>query len=148
MRYAILNSDNSVKSIGTLQELFPNASFPRITPTAFIAARNLKEVVEILPYDNSSQKLTSISPIYQNSDDKVYIIQVNSLTDEEKSDAIKSQWEAIRFERDIKLEECDWRFLSDSSNSTTEWLNYRKSLRDLPANQDDPYNITWPTAPS
>ena len=31
---------------------------------------------------------------------------------------------------------------------TDEQKAYRKALRDLPATQSDPFNITWPTKPS
>jgi len=35
--------------------------------------------------------------------------------------------------RQLKLQESDWMMLPDTSTITTEWANYRQSLRDLPA---------------
>jgi len=36
--------------------------------------------------------------------------------------------------RSLKLQESDWMMLSDTPTISTEWANYRQSLRDLPAN--------------
>ena len=36
--------------------------------------------------------------------------------------------------------------LTDSKKA--EWVTYRQTLRDLPANTSDPENPTWPTQPS
>jgi hypothetical protein len=55
----------------------------------------------------------------------------------------------IRFERYEKLRECDYVVLEDSQVSNKdEWKTYRQALRDVPANNSDPDNITWPKEPS
>tara|TARA_R100000541_G_scaffold59136_1_gene71996 strand:- start:711 stop:950 length:240 start_codon:yes stop_codon:yes gene_type:complete len=36
--------------------------------------------------------------------------------------------------RSLKLQESDWMMLPDTTTISTEWANYRQSLRDLPAN--------------
>tara|TARA_R110000796_G_scaffold47003_1_gene113332 strand:- start:35 stop:475 length:441 start_codon:yes stop_codon:yes gene_type:complete len=61
-------------------------------------------------------------------------------TDEEK-------WKSIRDSRNAKLEESDWRGMSDVTMSSA-WKTYRAALRDLPASESDPDDITWPTKPS
>ena len=61
-------------------------------------------------------------------------------TDEEK-------WKSIRDSRNAKLEESDWRGMSDVTMSSA-WKTYRAALRDLPASESDPADITWPTKPS
>ena len=61
-------------------------------------------------------------------------------TDEEK-------WISIRDSRNAKLEESDWRGMSDVTMSSA-WKTYRAALRDLPASESDPDDITWPTKPS
>ena len=60
----------------------------------------------------------------------------------------------MRRERDLKLFVCDWTQGSDSPLSDekkAEWRTYRQTLRDimtnLPADLDDPDNVTWPTEP-
>ncbi len=67
---------------------------------------------------------------------------------------------ALRFERNMRLAECDWTRMDDNGLSTSkknEWATYRQALRDLPASanptlDDDeilnPSSVTWPTKPS
>jgi len=44
-------------------------------------------------------------------------------------------WDTIRSQRNDKLDDSDWRFMSDQSPSQ-EWIDYRVFLRDLPQNYD------------
>ena len=53
---------------------------------------------------------------------------------------------ALRKERDNLLAETDWWASSDLVISQ-EQKDYRQALRDLPANTDDPTDVTWPTKP-
>ena len=55
--------------------------------------------------------------------------------------------ERVRSERDKKLADCDWTQLADSGADATAWATYRQALRDLPASNGFPHNVTWPTAP-
>ena len=56
-------------------------------------------------------------------------------------------WASIRTQRDVKLAESDWMANSDVTMSSA-WKTYRQALRDLPASESDPDDITWPTEPS
>lgn len=61
--------------------------------------------------------------------------------------------ERERGERNKKLADSDWTQLADSalaSDKKTEWVAYRKALRDLPASSGSnwPHKVTFPTAPS
>ena len=60
-------------------------------------------------------------------------------------------WMKLRNERDNLLLFSDFTQLSDTGltdSKKAEWVTYRKSLRDLPANTSNPANPTWPTKPS
>jgi hypothetical protein len=57
------------------------------------------------------------------------------------------KWASIRASRDIKLMGSDWIANSDVTMSD-DWKTYRQALRDLPASESDPDDITWPTEPS
>ena len=46
-------------------------------------------------------------------------------------------WDSVRRDRDIKLLNSDWRFMSDQTPSQ-EWSDYRQFLRDLPQNNETP----------
>lgn len=63
---------------------------------------------------------------------------------------IDSQWELICHQRNQLLKESDWTQIEDyefNLNNKEEWLQYRESLRNLPENQENPYDITWPQKP-
>jgi hypothetical protein len=64
------------------------------------------------------------------------------------SELNQTKWQEIRQIRNDKLSKCDWIFLNDSKYKDNEnWKTYRQSLRDLPQNQTDPFNIIWPNKP-
>jgi len=46
--------------------------------------------------------------------------------------------------RSLKLQESDWMDLPTTPAATTEWANYRQSLRDLPANAAYPLGLIDP----
>ena len=56
-------------------------------------------------------------------------------------------WAELRSRRDELLSETDWQASTDVT-MTAEQSAYRQALRDLPANTEDPDNVTWPTKPS
>jgi len=68
-------------------------------------------------------------------------------TNQLAADILTRKWAKIRTQRDAKLEESDYMGNSDVTMSSA-WKTYRKALRDLPASESDPDDITWPDAPS
>ena len=149
MKYAIIESIGggtpTVKSTGSIQELFPNTSFTASGPNAnFLAANNVVELVETLTYTTPTQKLVSVEPYIDGG--KVYNIKVESTTADEQAALTTTQWYLIRAQRNSLIEQTDWRAGSDVTLSD-EWKTYRQALRDVPT-QSDPFNITWPTEPS
>ena len=144
MNYAIIDG-TTVKSTGTIQQLFPNTSFTTAGPNAdFLTANNVVELVQTLSYTTPTQKL-SIVDAYVDSG-KAYTVKVESTTTEEQTTLTNQQWSSIRLQRDNLLKNTDWRASSDLTLSD-DWKNYRQALRDVPT-QSDPFNITWPTEPS
>tara|TARA_R110001583_G_scaffold83758_1_gene220935 strand:+ start:2669 stop:3037 length:369 start_codon:yes stop_codon:yes gene_type:complete len=63
-------------------------------------------------------------------------------------------WGQIRIERNVLLSESDWTQIADtplSDSKKAEWVTYRQSLRDLPADNSSAATIdavTFPTQPS
>ena len=144
MKYAIIDG-GTVKSTGTIQELFPNTSFTVAGPNAdFLTANNVVELIETLTFTTPTQKLSTVDAYVEGG--KAYNVKVESTTSDEQTALINQQWANIRFERDRKLKDTDWRASSDLTLSD-DWKTYRQALRDVPT-QSDPYNITWPTEPS
>ena len=63
----------------------------------------------------------------------------------------KEEFEAKLQERNRRLTECDWVVIRATSTDTPvpeEWKVYMQTLRDLPANTEDPANPVWPIQPS
>ena len=144
MNYAIIDG-TTVKSTGTIQQLFPNTSFSTAGPNAdFLTANNVVELVETLSYTIPSQKLSTVDAYVDSG--KAYTVKVESTTTEEQTTLTNQQWASIRLQRNLLLKDTDWRASSDLTLSDA-WKNYRQALRDVPT-QSDPYNITWPTEPS
>ena len=78
-------------------------------------------------------------------------IQRRKDLDDEYLNSSTFLWMKLRSERDNLLLSSDFTQLGDiglSESKKTEWINYRKALRDLPANTSDPANPNWPTKPS
>ena len=145
MNYAIIDG-TTVKSTGTIQQLFPNTSFSIAGPNAdFLTANNVVELVENLNYTTPTQKLSNVDAYVQ--DGKAYNVRVENTTAEEQIALTDEKWIAIRLERDRRLQITDWRASSDLKLSD-DWKNYRNELRQIPQTQTDPYNIAWPTEPS
>ena len=54
----------------------------------------------------------------------------------------------LRMERNKRLTETDWTQTTDIGlENEEEWVAYRRALRDLPANTEDPTNPEWPEPP-
>lgn len=63
----------------------------------------------------------------------------------------EENWEYFRNIRNRLLSETDWVITMHKelgTNIPAAWKTYRQTLRDLPANTEDPLNPTWPTKPS
>tara|TARA_B100000212_G_scaffold292296_1_gene234258 strand:- start:14 stop:451 length:438 start_codon:yes stop_codon:yes gene_type:complete len=144
MNYAIIDG-TTVKTTGTIKQLFPNTSFTAAGPNAdFLTANNVVELVQTLTYTTPTQKLSTVDAYVEGG--KAYNVRVENTTADEQTALTNEKWIAIRLERDRRLQITDWRASSDLTLSD-DWKTYRQALRDVPT-QSDPFNITWPTEPS
>jgi hypothetical protein len=62
-------------------------------------------------------------------------------TDQQKMDQ-------VRLWRNKELVETDWTMIADAPTDKQAWAEYRQALRDLPAQNDDPTQIKFPTRPA
>ena len=61
---------------------------------------------------------------------------------------LKRELDAIRFERNKKLSDSDWRMVADYQGSDQEeWKTYRQSLRDLTKSYSKVEDIVFPAKP-
>lgn len=59
----------------------------------------------------------------------------------------KMQTEAALTERNARLAETDYVALPDTPEMSDAMRTYRQALRDVPAQEGFPSDITWPTKP-
>lgn len=62
--------------------------------------------------------------------------------------ALDKAWVELKRVRDGKLKAFDWTQVPDAPVDSAAWAVYRQQLRDLPANTEDPREVTWPVPPS
>lgn len=66
------------------------------------------------------------------------------------SEELLWQWYVVRTDRDQSLYGCDWTQIAGApldASDVAAWATYRQALRDVPDDQTDPYDISWPTPP-
>jgi hypothetical protein len=54
----------------------------------------------------------------------------------------------VREQRTLKLKDCDWTQIADSTADKTAWATYRQALRDITGQAGFPWTITWPNDPN
>ena len=61
-------------------------------------------------------------------------------------------WKKLREERNKRISKTDFLATIDYPHTSEEvkqaWLDYRQTLRDLPAKTEDPSSATWPSEPT
>ena len=67
----------------------------------------------------------------------------------ENEDEVPNEYyfERFRLWRNAELAATDWTQVADSTVNKTAWKTYRQALRDLPASNEDPKQIVFPTRP-
>ena len=148
MAYLKVESGEVTKTIPNIRQEYSNVSFPGgKTNQEFL---DLHKLVEVTPVTitHPNDKVENVTP-YKDGD-KWYTQKVTPFSAPTPPNTTTEQkWESVRFQRNDKLRECDYAVLEDSKVSNKdEWKNYRQALRDVPANNADPDNISWPTKPS
>ena len=137
-------------SVQRLKSENKNVSFPSVITDEVLATFDVYPVKLVNGnYDSDYTKdVVEVTPTLSGS---VYVqtyetTDANELT---RDTRIEIKWDEIRETRNTLLSECDWTQFQDSpitGSKLTEWQTYRQSLRDV-TNQENPYNITWPTKP-
>ena len=146
MDYLLKKSDGSTTDLGgTVSRLqLPDSTdtiFPGDTRPVDLGDYVLVKATEVTEEVTSGKKRGDKTVV--GDKDKETVTVTHTAVDQTDSE----QWAAIRAERDSKLINSDWMANSDVTMSSA-WKTYRQALRDLPASESDPDDITWPTEPS
>lgn len=65
----------------------------------------------------------------------------------EQAEEVNAQAFRIRQERDMRLASYDFTQLDDSPVDKAAWATYRQALRDIPQQDNFPWQVQWPTQP-
>jgi hypothetical protein len=133
-------------SIGLLRKDNPRTSFPKNPTDAVLAGYGMYPVRETNPTVGTDQKLVkSWTPEFINGEWILNHQAVNMTAEEiaERDGVIAAN---VREDRDKRLAETDWRFRSDM-NPSQAWADYCQTLRDVPAQEGFPHDVTWPDQP-
>lgn len=91
-------------------------------------------------YDPATHRMAGPSYSF-NGTEVQRVFTVEAIPDEEKAGQ-------VRAERNAKLTASDWTQGKDiPDNISTAWATYRQALRDVPAQANFPWEVTWPTQP-
>lgn len=134
-----------------IKKRFPNTSFPsNLTahlPDGYVRVQPVSQ-----PAEDNLKVITEGSPALANGEWVQVWVQTDKYTAEEltaynaKKEADKK--EEIRNVRDSLLAKSDWTQGKDiPDNISTAWATYRQALRDVPAQANFPWEVTWPTQP-
>lgn len=123
----------------------PNISFPSVITNQLLAEYGVYEVhVPVKPTDTLTSSYFIENTPTQDSSGTWVARWVEQRVD------LATAISAVRTHREVLLKNCDWTQLPDSPLSDekkAEWATYRQALRDITADSDFPYSITWPTEP-
>ena len=151
-----LNDNNEIEKYPYTLDMFrnenKNVSLPSALNNEFLAQKNVYTV-----YDDALPTIDEInqfcirksSPVYR---DGSWIVEWDIIQkSQDLIDIEKANLEnKVRNERDNKLAETDWivtKYTELSEQIPQEWKDYRQQLRDVTAQSEFPYNVTWPTKP-
>ena len=127
----------------------PTISFPAEISNDMLAEYGVYPVsTDPIPaHDSSTQRVQkSTNPVLRNGEWVITKSVVQLTADQIASREITAA-KIARATRTELLQETDWCACSDVTMSA-EMTTYRQALRDVPAQEGFPYNITWPTKPA
>jgi hypothetical protein len=143
MFIAIVNGQ-TVEQVGDYQVLFPNTSFPATGPTPkWMAENSCMYVNTYLPYDQSTQVLTTVAPYILVADptkplDWVYTVKVEQMTPEQLAQYRQSIAAQNKTKAANLLSQTDWTAIPDVADplksdpylvNQAEFVAWRSNIR-------------------
>jgi hypothetical protein len=155
-----VKSTGEIKSQGEVRSMYPNTSFPSQWTPALVEELGLDPVFESptptttryqVAFKNGVEQDAqgrwlwkwSIGPVFTDNEEATAAEQEAAYIARIDAEAAK----AVRTDRDRRLSECDWTQVADAPVDKAVWAAYRQELRDVPAQDGFPHNITWPSKP-
>lgn len=120
MKFTEYNIDGTIISFGSERN-------PKLRETD-----SIKILENVWPTDISTQKVVNGEIVNKADAEDILLAK---------------QWLKVRSKRTSLLAATDYTQLADVTVDKNAWSIYRQALRDI-TDQDDPYNIIWPTKPT
>jgi hypothetical protein len=147
--------DGKVISSGSLVDLYPSFTFPPSGPSKqWLAENDLVKVIDHMEYDHKTFKLVRVDPFLNEVANQWYNFRLEELGYDEKTNAKETQWSSIRARREHIMNRMQWRFtrydrevrlgIEPTTDDIVKLDGYMDALANI-TDQDDPFNITWPT---
>jgi len=118
----------------------PDTSFPEEISDTVLGTYGVYPVIELEApsYDSKVQDIVPGTPVLNGDEWQVNYSISNKSEDEAESNVIVY--------RDCILAETDHLTLPENKLSA-EMSTYRQALKDIPSQEEFPFNVTWPTKP-
>jgi hypothetical protein len=149
--YAKLNNGVIEKypyTISQLRKDNPQCSFPKIITQGVLDQFNLVIVQAVTAPTVTDPTKRVVEDVPEFIDGMWYQkYNVVTLSSEEYAEREQAEAEFIRGARNQKLTESDWTQVADSPVDLVSWGIYRQALRDVPAQEGFPWDVTWPERP-
>jgi hypothetical protein len=135
-------------TIGDLRKANPNVSFPRSLSSDTLAQFGVYSVTSApAPEFNArTHRLVTKQPTLVNGAwtvTKSVVAKDQAQIDNENAQKAVD----VRAQRDRLLTASDWTQVADAPVDKAVWATYRQALRDVPAQEGFPWNVTWPEMP-
>ena len=141
-----IRETGAVVTESEFRAMYPNTSFPYV-----ITEELVNDMGADVVFEGPQPTATKYQVVYRDGVEQVegkwYTkYSVSDMDDEAKAAVDANAAASVRATRDGRLAETDWRFRSDMTPSQ-DWIDYCQALRDIPAQEGFPHNVTWPTKP-
>jgi hypothetical protein len=142
-----IKSTGEIKSQGEVRKLFPNVSLPRVWDESVLAYLGVDPVFES-PTPITTRYQTAFKDGLEFVNNKwMWKWTVSEMDDEAKASLDATQAKSVREQRNKLIADCDWTQVADAPVDQTAWVTYRQALRDVPAQDGFPWDVTWPESP-
>jgi len=133
--------------LGQLKAANPLTSFPAEANDEMLASYGVQRVFfSTPPAITATQILEEGTPVF--ADDRwTQSWVVRDLTAEEVASRDNAKADAVRAERNAKLEASDWTQVADAPVDKAAWATYRQALRDISSQAGFPWVVDLPTIP-
>jgi hypothetical protein len=160
-----VRSNGNVVSQGEVRKLFPNVSLPRVWSADVCNQLGIDPVLEspapeITRYQTANKNgvtqdakgnwvwAWTIGPVFTEYTDEEGVTHTAAEQEAAYVQRIDDeQATAVRADRDKRLAETDWTQVADAPVDKTAWATYRQALRDVPAQEGFPWDVTFPEQP-